>query len=46
MYKVLIADDEPMIRAGLYYRYDWAAMGFEVAAMLEEVFGAASEGTE
>ncbi len=36
MYKVLIADDEPMIRAGLYYRNDWAAMGFEVAAMLED----------
>ena len=36
MYRVIIADDEPLIRAGLYYRNDWAAMGFEVAAMLED----------
>lgn len=36
MYRVIIADDEPLIRAGLYYRNDWNAMGFEVAAMLED----------
>lgn len=36
MYRVIIADDEPLIRAGLYYRNDWKAMGFEVAAMLED----------
>ena len=36
MYRVIIADDEPLIRAGLYYRNDWEQMGFEVAAMLED----------
>ncbi len=36
MYRVIIADDEPLIRAGLYYRNDWNAMGFEVAALLED----------
>lgn len=36
MYRVIIADDEPLIRAGLYYRNDWKSMGFEVAAMLED----------
>lgn len=36
MYRVIIADDEALIRAGLYYRNDWNAMGFEVAAMLED----------
>lgn len=36
MYRVIIADDEHLIRAGLYYRNDWAAMGFEVAALLED----------
>ncbi len=36
MYRIIIADDEPMIRAGLYYRNDWEAMGFEVAALLED----------
>ena len=36
MYRLIIADDEPLIRAGLYYRNDWKRMGFEVAAMLED----------
>lgn len=36
MYRLIIADDEPLIRAGLYYRNDWKQMGFEVAAMLED----------
>lgn len=36
MYKLIIADDEPMIRAGLYYRNDWKAMGYQVVALLED----------
>ncbi len=36
MYRVIIADDEPLIRAGLYYRNPWKEMGFEVVAMLED----------
>lgn len=32
----MIADDEPFIRAGLFYRNDWKSMGFEVAALLED----------
>lgn len=36
MYRLIIADDEALIRAGLFYRNDWAAMGFEVIAMLED----------
>ena len=36
MYKLIIADDEALIRAGLYYRNDWNAMGYEVIAMLED----------
>lgn len=36
MYRLIIADDEPMIRAGLYYRNDWNAMGFQVVALLED----------
>jgi len=36
MYKLIIADDEALIRAGLYYCNDWNAMGFEVSAMLED----------
>ena len=36
MYKVIIADDEPLIRAGLGFRNNWEAMGFEVAAILED----------
>lgn len=36
MYQLIIADDEPLIRAGLFYRPYWNAMGFEVAAMLED----------
>lgn len=35
MYRVIIADDEALIRAGLFCRNDWKAMGFEVVAMLE-----------
>lgn len=36
MYRVIIADDEALIRAGLFYRNDWKSMGFEVVAMLED----------
>ena len=36
MYRLIVADDEALIRAGLYYRNDWNAMGFEVVAMLED----------
>lgn len=36
MYKVVIADDEALIRAGLYYRVDWKSMGFEVVALVED----------
>lgn len=36
MYRLIIADDEPLIRAGLYYRNDWNKMGFEVVALLED----------
>ena len=36
MYRLIIADDEPLIRAGLFYRNNWAEMGFEVVAMLED----------
>ncbi|MBQ8233252.1 MAG: response regulator [Lachnospiraceae bacterium] len=36
MYKLIIADDEALIRAGLFYCNDWNAMGFEVSAMLED----------
>ena len=36
MYRVIIADDKALIRAGLFYRNDWNAMGFEVAALLED----------
>ena len=38
MYQVIIADDEALIRAGLFCRNDWKAMGFEVVAMLEDGF--------
>lgn len=36
MYRLIIADDEALIRAGLFYRNDWNKMGFEVVAMLED----------
>lgn len=36
MYRIIIADDEELIRNGLFYRNDWNAMGFEVVAMLED----------
>ena len=36
MYKLIIADDEALIRAGLFYCNDWNTMGFEVSAMLED----------
>lgn len=36
MYRLIIADDEALIRAGLFYRNDWNEMGFEVVAMLED----------
>lgn len=31
MYKVLLADDEPLILAGLRRKIDWNALGFEIA---------------
>lgn len=34
MYRLIIADDEALIRAGLFYRNSWKEMGFEVVAML------------
>lgn len=36
MYKVIIADDKALIRAGLFYRNNWAEMGYEVTALLED----------
>lgn len=36
MYKLIIADDEALMRAGLYYRNDWNSIGFEVVAVLED----------
>ena len=30
MYKVIIADDEALILAGLQHKVDWAALGFEI----------------
>lgn len=36
MYKLIIADDEAFIRAGLAYGIDWKSMGFEVVAVLED----------
>lgn len=36
MYKVIIADDEPFIRAGLFHRIDWTSMGFEVLEVFED----------
>lgn len=32
MYRVIIADDEPLILAGLCKRVDWNALGFEIMA--------------
>ncbi len=39
MYQLVVADDDPIIRRSLETRYDWAAMGFEVA-------GAFSDGSD
>lgn len=36
MYKLIIADDEALVRAGLYYLMDWQAIGFEVVAVFED----------
>lgn len=36
MYKVIIADDKALIRAGLFYRNNWKEMGYEVTALLED----------
>ena len=30
VYKLLMVDDEPMIRAGLRNHFDWAAYGIEI----------------
>ncbi len=32
MYKVIIADDEPLILAGLRHKVNWTALGFEIVA--------------
>lgn len=44
MYRVLLADDEPLILAGLKRKIDWNALGFEIAgectdgrALLEQI---------
>ena len=39
MYRVIIADDEPVIRRGLRETIEWDALGLEIA-------GEASDGTE
>ena len=31
MYKVLLADDEPLILAGLHHKIDWEKLGFAIA---------------
>ena len=31
MYKLLIVDDEPLIREGLAASFDWASVGFTVS---------------
>lgn len=36
MYKLIIADDEPLMRAGLLHRNNWEEMGFEVVAVVED----------
>ena len=36
MYKVIIADDKPLIRAGLFYRNNWEEMGYNVISLLED----------
>lgn len=36
MYRLIIADDEPLIREGLTRRREWGELGFEVVAGLED----------
>lgn len=36
LYKLIIVDDDENIREGLKRRYDWARLGFEVAALFED----------
>ena len=36
MYRLLVADDDPIILKSLTTRYDWAAMGFEVAGAFSD----------
>ena len=36
MYKLIIADDEPLMRAGLLHRNNWEEMGFDVVAVVED----------
>ncbi len=36
MYRVIIADDEPDICAGMRTLIDWEALGFEVAGTAEK----------
>lgn len=36
MYKLVLADDEEIIRKSLAEFIDWAAMGFELAATFED----------
>jgi two-component system response regulator YesN len=36
LYRLIIADDEPIIREGLFRRINWASLGYEVAAVFED----------
>ena len=36
MYRLLIVDDEPAVRAGLRTYFDWAAYGIEVAGEADD----------
>ncbi len=36
MYRVIIADDEPLVRSGLLLLYDWESLGFEITAMFDD----------
>ena len=36
MYRLVIADDEFLVRKGLTQRIDWAALGFEICGQFED----------
>ncbi len=40
MYKLMIVEDEPIIRAGLEQGFDWNGMGFDVKASMEDALDA------